>query len=74
MDLDTSIPVLSEELEKVLHAGRECTQPGAPIANCLYLFGSTEGGCNICTRPCLHPLATADLQSFFHVALFLHFQ
>ena len=68
MDVEKSNPAVDDELEKVLFSGREYTKPGAMIGNCLFLFGSNEGNCSLCTKPCLHPLASQDLIAFFHVA------
>ena len=68
MDVEKSNPAVDDELEKVLFSGREYTKPGAMIGNCLFLFGSNEGDCSLCTKPCLHPLASQDLIAFFHVA------
>ena len=58
---------LDNELKNILFTGREYTQPGSVVSNCTLLFGSNEGGCEVCTKPCLHPLATADLTLFFKV-------
>lgn len=69
MDVEVGSPVVDDELEKVLFVGREYTKQGAVIGNCLFLFGSNEGNCALCTKPCLHPLASKDLVAFFHVVV-----
>lgn len=69
MDVEVGSSVVDDELEKVLFVGREYTKQGAVIGNCLFLFGSNEGNCALCTKPCLHPLASKDLVAFFHVAV-----
>ena len=67
MDVETSLDSLDSDLKLVLMTGMEYTEPGSVISNCILLIGSAEGDCGKCTKPCLHPLATADLESFFHV-------
>lgn len=69
MDIEASLESLDSDLKLVLMTGMEYTQPGSVISNCILLIGSAEGDCGKCTKPCLHPLATADLQSFFHVGV-----
>ena len=67
IDVETSLDSLYSDLKLVLMTGMEYTEPGSVISNCILLIGSAEGDCGKCTKPCLHPLATADLESFFHV-------
>ena len=64
---------IDEELHSVLFTGKQYTQPGSVLGNCLLLFGSNEGKCEICTKPCLHPLSTNDLSLFFHVHTSIHY-
>ncbi|KAK8796568.1 hypothetical protein WA588_000697 [Blastocystis sp. NMH] len=66
MDVETSLDSLDSDLKLVLMTGMEYTEPGSVISNCILLIGSAEGDCGKCTKPCLHPLATVDLESFFH--------
>ena len=70
MEIETELSCLDDDLKSVLFIGTEYTQPGSVVSNCILLFGSNEGDCTSCTKPCLHPLATADLQAFFSVLLF----
>ena len=69
MEVDTLAGSNADDLAQALISGRDNTQPGSVIANCLTLFGSNEGDCSMCTKPCLHPLSTEDLRRFFHVSL-----
>lgn len=52
-----------------LFSAQEYTQPGSLVTNCIVIFGSNDGDCPVCTKPCLHPLSTEDLQLYFHVTL-----
>ena len=67
MEVETLANSNTDDLEQALSSGRDNTQPGSIIANCFALFGSNEGDCSMCTKPCLHPLSTEDLRWFFHV-------
>ena len=67
MEEETDLGCLDEESRLVLLTGREYTQPGSVVSNCILLIGSPEGDCGKCTKPCLHPLATDDLKTFFQV-------
>lgn len=51
-----------------LFSAQEYTEPGSLVTNCIFIFGSNDGDCPVCIKPCLHPLSTEDLQLYFHVA------
>lgn len=69
MEVESLEGPLDDELKNVLFTGKEYTQPGSVIANCALLFGSNEGKCEICMKPCLHPLSSVDLKLFFNATL-----
>ncbi|KNB45708.1 hypothetical protein JH06_0746 [Blastocystis sp. subtype 4] len=68
MEEETDLGGLDEESRLVLLTGREYTQPGSVVSNCILLIGSPEGECGKCTKPCLHPLATDDIKAYFQNA------
>ena len=68
MEVDAELSPLDESSRIVIMSGREHTQPGSVISNCIFLFGSPECDCGRCTKPCLHPLATEDLRQYFNVS------
>ena len=75
MEEETDLGGLDEESRLVLLTGREYTQPGSVVSNCILLIGSPEGECGKCTKPCLHPLATDDIKAYFQVlSYFLSFE
>lgn len=65
--MESELDGIDKDTKVVILSGREHTQPGSVISNCIFLFGSLEGDCARCTKPCLHPLATDDLQDYFNV-------
>lgn len=67
MEEETDLGDLDVESRLVLLTGREYTQPGSVVSNCILLIGSPEGECGKCTKPCLHPLATDDIKAYFQV-------
>ena len=73
MEVDAELSTLDENSRVVILSGREHTQPGSVISNCIFLFGSPECDCGRCTKPCLHPLATEDLQQYFNVTTFPYY-
>lgn len=71
MEEETDLGDLDAESRLVLLTGREYTQPGSVVSNCILLIGSPEGECGKCTKPCLHPLATDDIKAYFQVIVVL---
>ena len=72
MEIESTEGSIDDELSTVLFTGNEYTKPGSVVFNCLLLFGSNDGNCISCTKPCLHPLASEDLKAFFNVSLNLY--